>query len=348
MSNKYTTNPDTIEAYADVLQIELVMPSIQLVSLTLQGNEPGINKLAFAPGRRYFTLAHDWWIVLDGVEGNEELNGRVTVPAEVKGKKVIFDGASVPAPWLVSLLTLGVLRPMGVMLVASILHDFCYKHGYLMVDSGEGKRAIAVTREEADNLFRDELVTSTGLKSVGGVAWFFVKVGWIFGVRFAGNRFNCKTPIASIIVFAALLTFLVIVLQSAFFAPLMLLTFITYLSFYIGSLVFLSEQNPNNEKKPEQAQKPAQPKAQAPQARKKTAEPIQEEPAEEEFYEEEYDESPVYEEQHEHQVEAVEYEGEAIISEHQQVSEAEGAEAPVEHEVEPAKEKPKRISLKRE
>lgn len=46
-----------------------------------------------------------------------------------------LDGASVPAHLVVALLSLGLLRPMGILLTASVVYDFIFKCGYLNLNS---------------------------------------------------------------------------------------------------------------------------------------------------------------------------------------------------------------------
>ncbi len=65
-------------------------------------------------------LAHQ--VVVAGVLGVvvRQTRGSARVRRAVAG----FDGASVPRPWLVTAVGGGILRPLGVMLIASIIHDF--------------------------------------------------------------------------------------------------------------------------------------------------------------------------------------------------------------------------------
>lgn len=97
-----------------------------------------------ASARRRFYLQRDWKLSIkidkdkysqfnnkDFLDDYIKLNGILVIPCVVEDSKTIFDGASIPFPWLVSFISFGILRPLGVMLTASIVHDFAYEYGYL-------------------------------------------------------------------------------------------------------------------------------------------------------------------------------------------------------------------------
>lgn len=163
---------DKPEIYKGAIAVEFTgLPSINLVSVRLKKDSKWYQRIAEATRRRYFTLEKDWQITLDEIKYKADLNGIITIPRSVKETTVVFDGASVPMPWLVSVLNLGILRPMGVMLTASILHDFAYKYGYLLVTKkgGTTSQKVEVERHVIDRLFRDVIATVNQINFRG---WF--------------------------------------------------------------------------------------------------------------------------------------------------------------------------------
>jgi hypothetical protein len=186
------------EVYEGPISVEFTgLPSVKLVSVILKEGVKWYQRTAEASRRRFFTLEKAWEIKLEKVDYADDINGTVVIPKTVQGKKVVFDGASVPMPWFVSFLSIGILRPLGIMLTASIVHDFAYKFGYLLVNR-EGQDCpskILVERHVVDRLFRDIISTVNGLGVVGWIAWYFVRIGWIVGIKYNGQYFGGKKPI---------------------------------------------------------------------------------------------------------------------------------------------------------
>ncbi|MGQ7847664.1 DUF1353 domain-containing protein [Granulosicoccus sp. 3-233] len=184
------------------------MPSIRLESFKSMDEAGMLERLAIATRRRRFSLFRDWQIELADVDYSNELNGIVEVPARDGDEKtIVFDGASIPMPWLVSLLTVGILRPLGVMLVGSIVHDYAYQYGSLRIskDGGNTFKDIPLSRHRADRLFRDIVGTVNRLPFVGYIAWFFVRIGWLW-VRYNGKHFGGKPPLVEFSVLLLLMT----------------------------------------------------------------------------------------------------------------------------------------------
>lgn len=223
------------------------LPAINLVSVIVKKKANWFQRIAEATRRRFFTLDKDWHIELGRIGYKPELNGTVTIPRIVEGKPVVFDGASVPLPWLVSFLSLGILRPLGVMLIASILHDFAFKFGYLLVSSEEGlpPKKVYVERDDMDHLFRDIIGTVNQVAGVGWVAWFFVRLGWLFGVKYNGKFFGGKSPTCVIMVAMTSLFFLSGYLLEGFQFQQQRLEFLVtflvlfYLLFYVATVLVL-------------------------------------------------------------------------------------------------------------
>lgn len=199
------------------------LPAIKLVSVLFEAEDEAgetsqatasthetwqpswVTRLAASTLRRHFTLDRDWHITVSGIRFKSELNGTIIIPARVnknkepdgKGELVLFDGASVPMPWLISFLSIGILRPLGVMLTASIVHDFAFKFGHLFViPEGQDKAIkVPVTREITDRLFREIILSVNKLPVVGWVAWLAVRLGWFGFVPYNGERWGGKIPI---------------------------------------------------------------------------------------------------------------------------------------------------------
>lgn len=203
---------ETEETYNGAIWVKFDgLPCISLVSVILKEKLGWFQRVAEATRRRLFTLEEDWQIQLGRITYKPELNGTITIPHTVGGEKVVFDGASVPLPWLVSFLSIGILRPLGVMLIASILHDFAFKFGYLLVSTQEGDvpKKVMVERQDIDHLFRDIIATVNQVAGVGWVAWFFVRLGWLFCVKYNGQYFGGKAPVGVITIASVVVFFLV-------------------------------------------------------------------------------------------------------------------------------------------
>lgn len=182
------------------------IPPVRLRSYKPKENPTLIDRLVLATKPREFGLHKPWCIQLDKVSYDPRLNGSFRIPTEKDGEPIDLDGASIPLPWLISLLTLGILRPLGVMLTASIVHDFAYKFGYLPKDDGT---EVKIERHVADLLFRDILESVNRIPLLGFIAWFAVRLGWPF-VKYNGKPGGGKKPYGAylllLLVLALLLT----------------------------------------------------------------------------------------------------------------------------------------------
>ncbi|MEM7203924.1 MAG: hypothetical protein AAF628_26925 [Planctomycetota bacterium] len=175
------------------------MPAIELKSIDPPKESSWLERFAIATRRRFFTMQRDWSIELFSLPYAPALQGTVRIPKDLEGKRVEFDGASIPLPWLVSLMTIGVLRPLGVMLVGSIIHDFAFRYGFLLVrgESGEEKR-VEMPRHVADALLRDTISTFNRTPVIAWFGWLFVRFGWLF-VPYAGKRWAGRWPIVEVL-----------------------------------------------------------------------------------------------------------------------------------------------------
>lgn len=170
------------------------LPSIELKTIEPEEGASFFKRLALASKRRIFYLMRDWEIELDNVPYKPELNGTIIVPARVNGERLEFDGASIPFPWLVSLITIGVLRPLGVMLIGSIIHDFAFKHGYLLVSiDNQPPKKVFIERHIADAVLRDLIAAFNKMPRIAFTGWLFVRFGWLF-VKYNNHRFGGRPP----------------------------------------------------------------------------------------------------------------------------------------------------------
>ena len=147
-----------------------------------------------ASKRRLWKLVDDWCVVLCGTKkvscvDGLALNGKIVIP-----KCTIVDGASVPLPWLVSFLTFGFLRPTGILLIPSIVHDYAYEHGCLRYRNEDGTETCReICRDDADWLFREMIRGINHTWFWAYVAWLAVRLGWWF-VKYNGARRGGKPP----------------------------------------------------------------------------------------------------------------------------------------------------------
>jgi len=190
------------------------LPDFKLVDLPECNASSIFGKYSAACSQRNYKLNQDWLLEISHYK-LEKLNGIVKVPAQYKGEQQYFDGASIPMPWLFSALTFGIARPMGVMLVPSVPHDFAYNHGVLFVskDGGNTFEEVEVSRSEIDMLLRDMLKFIIGLPIMSYAGWMVVRLGWWF-LPYAGKKRDGKPPykevwplvVATVLILGCLIT----------------------------------------------------------------------------------------------------------------------------------------------
>jgi hypothetical protein len=210
----------------------------EILKTTYKGILSSLKAIIGASAKRYFHLEDHWEIMIEVVNSEKyqdnDVTGVIVIPsnAEVPTR---FDGASIPLPWFVSFLTFGILRPLGVLLIASIVHDFAFQHGYLYYreDNG-GKKQYHIPRHIADQLFYDIIKTVNNMPITASLAHFAVRIGWWFGVKYNGQFGGGKKPIKELI----LLIFFLIILS---FVLANLLSFfnIETIVFYFSIIYFL-------------------------------------------------------------------------------------------------------------
>ena len=159
--------------------------------------------------RRLWKLTEHWCVVLCNTKkasscSKSSLNGKIVIP-----KGTIVDGASVPLPWLVSFLTFGILRPTGILLIPSIVHDYAYKHGCLRYRNQDGTETCReICRDDADWLFREMIWGINRTVLWAYVAWLAVLAGRLLRVKYANKCIGRKPPRRELVY--AVLAFLVV------------------------------------------------------------------------------------------------------------------------------------------
>lgn len=201
----------------EAMELKFTMPSIQLMTVLQHETSGWFSRLLESTRTRIFTLQKDWHLTLKRCVFKTELAGTVVIPKQeiIDGERrdVTFDGASIPIPWVLSFLTLGIMRPLGVLLTASIVHDYAFKFGHLKVikEGSSEPQEIPLERHEADRLFREMILTVNKLPGVAWFAWAGVRLGWLFLVKYNGKYFGRKPPYA---VLGTLIALLVIISQA--------------------------------------------------------------------------------------------------------------------------------------
>jgi len=205
--------------YAGIIDITFkTWPS--LVPVRLKTDIGGLlESIRGASAKRYFRLENDWEIQIEAPDGRypQETGGTIVVPKvvvpDLHANGVVpsghsetrLDGASVPFPWLVSFLSFGVLRPLGVLLIASIVHDFAFEHGGLVYRHDSGQLEFRkMQRHVADQLFYDMIRTVNKMPVTALLAWAAVRLGW-FWVKYGGQRFGEEFPLIAVIFLLILL-----------------------------------------------------------------------------------------------------------------------------------------------
>ena len=184
------------EFYSGCIDVTLHgIPAIEPITISLKDKVTTFQRVAIATRKRIFKLKEDWETTVGGIKYQPQLNGTIVTPRNHEGIDIEYDGASIPFPWLISLLTIGILRPLGVLLTPSLVHDFAFKFGYLLVvRNGEVSR-VSVSRDEADRLFRDLIAAITKIRGLAWIAWYAVRLGYFLGVKYNGKRGGGKKPL---------------------------------------------------------------------------------------------------------------------------------------------------------
>ena len=168
-----------------------------------------------ARARRDLELTRDWRVKVGATPSSRPLRkfqGTIIIPG---GTTDTYDGASVPLPWTVTFLSLGTLRPLGILLTASIVHDYAFRHGALPYDQQNGTPAMkAFRRHDIDLLFREMIRTVNKTPFLAYTAWFAVRIGWL-RVKYNGQPRTGKAPVVHLTVLAVLLAVSVLLVVAA-------------------------------------------------------------------------------------------------------------------------------------
>lgn len=158
-----------------------------------------------ARARRKFALAEDWIVTIEAAgHPLSRFAGTLLIPQSTPTQPAVYDGASVPLPWTVTFLSLGTLRPLGILLIASIVHDYAFQHGQLIYLRNGARAPTPVCRHDIDLLFREMIRAINKTPFLAYVAWFAVRIGWL-GVKYNGSPRTGKPPLGHFIVLVAVL-----------------------------------------------------------------------------------------------------------------------------------------------
>lgn len=138
------------------------MPELYFISYTSSNFD--------AMDRRRFSLIRPW-VCNVNVRG---FNGLICIPANGD----LYDGGSIPLYPLISFLTFGILRPLGIILLPSLIHDFIYNHGYMIFNGDD----VPITRKEADLILRDLFMqVNPSYKWLGHLIYATARIGGAAG-----------------------------------------------------------------------------------------------------------------------------------------------------------------------
>ena len=189
----------------------------QLLKTTGIGGFPFLEAIRGASAKRYFHLEKDWIVEIKvdpSQYDGEDISGKIVIPkiAPKSKAQTKFDGASVPLPWLVSFLSFGVLRPLGVMLTASIVHDFAFEYGCLYYLQENGcPQPHPVERHIADQLFYDIIKTVNNMPITAYIGWLAVRLGWFY-VKYNGQPQGGKPPCIAVTIALTIVALLLLTL----------------------------------------------------------------------------------------------------------------------------------------
>lgn len=207
------------------------LPSLRPILLNTKFDD-FFKRFQGASKRRYFHLEQDWSVNLNDIHYDQNLNGTMVVPRTFQNVKTRIDGASVPVPWFVSFLSFGILRPLGIMLTASIVHDFAYEHGALLYRDASGAEILQpVERDIADRLFLDMISTVNRMPLAAFVAWVVVRLGWFF-VKYNGQPRGGAFPTLPLLLAGIALLLLAAVVQFFGFVSFITVVAMFYLIIY--------------------------------------------------------------------------------------------------------------------
>lgn len=162
------------------------LPVLKPLILPTQG-KGFLGKILSAAKPRDYELQQDWRIQISGAsyvttEGMDNFEGVLVIP-----EGAVINGASVPCPWLMAVFSFGVMRPVGVLFTASVVHDYAFTNGEWEYQQANGSQASRpIERQVADAVFRDMIQAVNGMPITAQLAWLAVRLGWPI-VRYHGN-----------------------------------------------------------------------------------------------------------------------------------------------------------------
>ncbi len=232
-----------VEQYEKPLQVAFKMPAVQLVSM--KSNTEKLDAIGsrltrsivswiLSTRRRKFVLQNDFEIIVGGFS-MPELNGTLVIPAHRQHERIEFDGASIPMPWLVAALSFDVLRPLGALLIPSIVHDYLFYFGEVQVKGSA--EPVKIDRETADELFLRLFQSVSGMRWWPWVAWVAVRAGAPI-IPYHGDKggWNKQTVMVSITVLL-LFAFLYLNIPALFWLLMVLLPGLTLMNRLVNWIV---------------------------------------------------------------------------------------------------------------
>ena len=208
------------------------LPSLKIEGIMLCTEGDSLEIVSSACQVRTYSLLKNWFVKVNNYPVSK-LNGTIKIPPKHEGVDLLFDGASVPVPWLFSAVTFGIARPMGVMMTASVLHDFAYQHGYLLIKPDNSKvnefQKVTLDRFEADDLFRDVMIDVTAMPKISYLGWMVLRLGWFY-IDYAGKKKGPRKPYLEIL---PLIAGLVSSISLLFLAPKWLIALLIFIYFMV-------------------------------------------------------------------------------------------------------------------
>jgi len=150
------------------------MPKLQPVPIRTKGKKWWEAIWTWINSRRKWEFSEDWVFKIEiGFYGSTTITDGMIIMIP-KGYE--FDGASIPRVfwWLLS--------PVGILLIPSVFHDYCYTHGYLIKNIYGKKERIHVDRNISDELFRNIGTQVNGMPWINGFIYWclhlFAGIAW--------------------------------------------------------------------------------------------------------------------------------------------------------------------------
>jgi len=117
----------------------------------------------------FFAAIFMWIITTRKWRIEKDWNFRLNTMEYMIPKGFVFDGASVPKyfrSWL---------SPMGVLLMAGLIHDYGYK--YARLKWRDGHTSVLHDQKYFDEIFREVAIADNGFKVINFIAYYALRLG---------------------------------------------------------------------------------------------------------------------------------------------------------------------------